>query len=436
MKPCGMFSRWIFGTLFSIAVSGGAVSGDPRAAGKGPDLPGAPQDSASVGNPKDLLDLQKLTKRLDLSPAQQDSAGQVIDRMRKVLGAFGWDYAKLACEASVWGQDPPASETLKTRKRKALEEMEGLLKPFEETLGEDQKARLRGLTRGLNWLLNLPLSGKVPFTHVDTRPIFDKVEDRRLVRRTTFTDPPALDPSQTYADLLKAWTTRAFLRGDDAPRHDVAAYPGWDVRENMPVLKGRLIQSPLIAAATLVSPDLVEAEIQHLHQYYNPDGRSLDTIRTAYRMQNHVGEAILIRLKLGTPYAAPFLARKNWTIFIEDDAGAAYEPVEEQAQEARPREGIALEIPGRTHEAVFHEPTRVPDPNVNKRETIFWADESERVAYAGNEALVKLFFPARRRDGTPVVTPETQFLRLIIKPAEGEGDGIVMTWTFGQPKKL
>ncbi len=434
MKPCRMFSPWIIGTLLSIAVSGYA-SGDSRAAMKGSGLAGAAQDSAFRENPKDLLDLQKLTRRLDLSPAQQDSAGQMIDRMRNVLEAFGWDDAKRTCEASVWGQDPPASETLKARKRKAIEDMKGLLMPFAETLGEDQKTRLRGLTRGLNRLLNLPPSGKVPFIHVDTRPIFDRVENRRLVRRTTFTDPPALDPSQTYADVLKAWTIRTFLRGDDAPQHDVADYSVWDVRQNMQVLKGRLIQSSLIAAATLVSPDLVEAEIQHLHQYYNPDGRSLEAIRTAYRMQNRVGEAILIRLKLGTPYAAPFLARKNWTIFIEDDTGSAYEPVEEQAQAARPREGIALDIPGRTYEAVYHEPTRVPDPSVSKRETIFWADESERVAYAGNEALVKLFFPARRRDGTPVVTPETESLRLIIKPAEGDGYEIVMTWTFGQPKK-
>jgi hypothetical protein len=101
----------------------------------------------------------------------------------------------------------------------------------------------------------------------------------------------------------------------------------------------------------------------------------------------------------------------------------------------RPREAISLDLPGRTYEAVYHEPTPAPDPNVNKRPTVFWAEESDRVAYAGNEALVKLFFPVRRRDGTPVVTPETQFLRLIIKPSEGESPGIGMTWAFGQPKK-
>ncbi|MSS70307.1 MAG: hypothetical protein EXS64_02335 [Candidatus Latescibacteria bacterium] len=436
MKPCGMFSPWIFGTLLSIAVSGHA-SGDSHAAVSG----GAAQDSTFRENPKDLLDLQKLTKRLDLSPAQQDSAGQVIDRMRNALETFAWDYAKLTCEASVWGQAPPASETLKTRKRKALEEMENLLKPFEETLNEDQKSRLRGMIQSLPRLLNSPLSGKTPFPHIDTRPVFDKrgrgVEDRRLVRRTTFTDPPALDPSQTYADLLKAWTTRAFIRETAAKDPFTAAYPDWDVRQNMPVLKDLLIRSPLIAAATLMSPDLVEAEVQHLHQYYNPEGRSIDSVRTAYQTQNRVGETLLIRLKLGTPYAAPFLARKNWTIFIEDDDKEAYEPVAEQAQEVRPIEAIPVEIPGRTYEAIYgaHDPRRAP-ASVDKREKIFWADDPERMIYGGNEALVKLFFPARRRDGTPVITPETQFLRLIIKPSEGEGDGIVMTWTFGQPKKL
>ena len=43
--------------------------------------------------PEDLLDLRKLTKKLKLSPAQQDSARRKISQIQNTLKAFEWDYA-------------------------------------------------------------------------------------------------------------------------------------------------------------------------------------------------------------------------------------------------------------------------------------------------------------------------------------------------------
>jgi hypothetical protein len=416
------FLRGISTAVLCVAVFGSAV--------KGSDPAHASQDPASSGDPKDFLDLQKLTRQLNLSPAQQDSVARVIERVQDALKASTWDYARMTCEASAWDQDPPTPETLTARRKKAREEVKDLLKPLWETLDQDQQAHLDNLTQGLDLLLRLHSDILMPCYRVDVRPLFDRVEDRRLVRPDAFTDPSAPGPSQTYADVLKTWTARAFVRESPAPDPYIAYYPDLDVRQNMPVLKDLLIRSPLIAAATLLSPDLAEAEACHLHEHHNPDGRSLDAVRTAYQTQNRVRQAILVRLRLGTPYAASFLARKNWTVYIEDNAGEAYEPVEEQTQMVRPIEAIPVEIPGRTYEAVYQPPS-----GANRRPKLFWADETERMTYVGNEALVKLFFPAQRWDGTPIITPETLSLRLVIKLADRKGDRVVMTWMFGRGKQ-
>ena len=45
--------------------------------------------------PEDLLDLRKLTKKLKLSPAQQDSARRKISQIQNTLKAFEWDYARM-----------------------------------------------------------------------------------------------------------------------------------------------------------------------------------------------------------------------------------------------------------------------------------------------------------------------------------------------------
>ncbi|MSS73315.1 MAG: hypothetical protein EXS64_17770 [Candidatus Latescibacteria bacterium] len=386
---------------------------------------------------RDLVDLQKLKKELKLSPAQQDSAKQKIEQIRKVLETFEWDYAKMTCEAAIWKGDRPSLDVLKERKKKAYMEVENLLRTFREGLDKGQQARLDKMMKGWDRLLDLSFNEKLPFYYVDTRPIFNKLENDREVPYTTFTDPPSLDPERTYADVLKAWTTRTYLSNisnfEEANRlPGIAEVPDIGVRTLPGPVKGKLVQSPLIVVATLMSPDLIEAEIRLLHKYYNPEGQSLDSIRTAYQTQNRVGDAILIRLKMSTPNAAPFLAKKNWVIYLEDKNGMDYEPIEVREEVVRPIEAIKLEVPGATYEVTDVFGNYYP---YIPGEKTYLTEQTQNVTYVGNEALVKVFFPVRNLREAPVVTPESAFLRLIIKPADGDAGPTEAEWRFKKQKK-
>jgi hypothetical protein len=290
------------------------------------------------------------------------------------------------------------------------------------------------MMKGWDRLLDLSYNEKLPFYYVDTRPIFSKLENDREVPYTTFTDPPS--PGQTYADVLKTWTARTYLSNipiEEASRlPGIAEIPDISLRTLPGAPKGKLVQSPLIVGATLMSPDLAEAEVRLLHTYYNPDGQSLEAIRTAYQAQNRVGEAILMRLKLSTPNAAPFLAKKNWIIYFADKDGMDYEPIEVREEVVRPIEAIKLEVPGATYEVTDVFGNYYP---YIPGEKTYLTEQTQNVTYVGNEALVKVFFPVRNLRGAPVVTPETSSLKLIIKPAEGDAGPAEAEWRFKKQKK-
>jgi hypothetical protein len=391
--------------------------------------------AAHGADPKDLLDLRKLTKELKLSTAQQDSAEKKIGEIRKVLEVFEWDYARMTCEASLWKGERPPLDVLKERKKRAYTEIEALLRAFREGIDKNQQARLDRLMKGWDGLLDLHLNEKIPFYYVDTRPVFKNLENDREVYYTTFTDAPDLNPSWTYAEVLKTWTARTYLSNflSEASRTPgITENPDIGIRTIPGPVKGKLVRSPLIVAATLMSPDLVEAEVQHIHEYYNPEGQSLEAIRTTYRTQNRVGDAILIRLKMSTPNAALFLSRQNWLIYLEDNSGTGYEPVEVREEALRPIEAIKLEVPGATYEVTDVFGNYYP---YIPGEKTYLTEETQRVTYVGNEAQVKVFFPVRNLRGSPVMTPEISSLKLIIKPADGDAEPAEAEWKFKKQKK-
>ena len=112
---------------------------------------------------KDLLDARKLTKELKLSSAQQDSAAQIIARIRNVLETFEWDYAKMTCEAAVWKGERPPLEALKERKKKAYTDVDSLFQGFRQGLDKAQQTRMDGMMKAQDGLLDLHLNDKIPF---------------------------------------------------------------------------------------------------------------------------------------------------------------------------------------------------------------------------------------------------------------------------------
>ena len=381
--------------------------------------------------PKDLLDTNKLRSELNLTRAEQDSARQMVSEIRRVLEGFHWDFGRMTCEAAIWKGQRPTLTELKDRKKAAYTETENLFKGFRNGLEESQRLRLDRIMKGWEALLDLRIKDDLPFYYVDTRPVFRRMEDQRDVYRADFAAPPALDPARTYAQVLKTWTLRTYLAAlaveDAAAPPSIGENPELNVRESTTSVQGTVVRSPLIVAATLMAPDLVEAEVRMLHQFYNPEQQDLDVIRAAYRSDNRVGDAILIRLKMTTPYAASFLSLKNWIIYLEDDGGTGYEPIEASEESVHPLESIQISVPGRTYEIDDVLGTYYPYVPGEKS---YLTEPTQTVTYGGHEAHIKLFFPICDAAGAPVISPKAEFVRLIIKPSNRDGNLAEVRWNF------
>ena len=364
--------------------------------------------------PEDLLDLRKLTKKLKLSPAQQDSARWKISQIRNTLKAFEWDYARMTSEAAIWKGMSGDLNEVRDRKKKAIAEIDRVLDNFRGSLDSRQQDRLDGMTKRKERLLDLRFNQKMPFCYIDTWAGLHE-PNQTDVYYFSFTKPQKQDQSKSYSDLLKTRIVRTYAPLNDPLRSESHITDDlWQPTRGKhgPGLENRLVRSPLTVAATLMSPDLVEAEVHHICKYYNPKGRSLSTIREAYWSKNRIENAIFIRLKMRTPYAPSFLSLKNWTIYLEDDEGTAYEPIEaEEMGIVRPHEPMQVRHTG---EIVWRKGWRL-SPGTDSLE-----ESTGAYTYSPREARVKLFFPIRNFLGTDVVTQKTKYLKLYIKYS---GDG-------------
>ena len=118
--------------------------------------------------PEDLLDLRKLTKKLKLSPAQQDSARRKISQIQNTLKAFEWDYARMTSEAAIWKGMSGDLNEVRDRKKKAIAEIDRILYNFRGSLDSRQQDRLDDMTKRKDRMLDLRFNQKMPFGYIDT----------------------------------------------------------------------------------------------------------------------------------------------------------------------------------------------------------------------------------------------------------------------------
>ena len=386
-------------------------------------------------NPKDLLNLKKIRKKLKLSSAQQDTARQKVDQIKDILTRFEWDYAKMTCEAAIWKGDRASLKVIKDRKKDAYTQVEDLLKTFRDGLGERQKRRLDKMMEGWEGLLDLQFNKDIPFYYIDTRPVFRNMENDRDVPYLNFTKPPSMASPERYRDVLKRWTARTYISTltlGENQMPGISEAPELNIRSVGTSLEGNLVRSPLIISATLMAPDLVKAEIDHLNTYYKSEDQTLDELRKAYSEKNQVGDAILIRMKLTTPFAAPYLDLDNWIIYLEDNEGTGYEPADLKVVAIHPIEAIKIDVPGQTYEVTDVLGTYYP---YVPGEKTYLTQGAAKFTYVGYEAQVKAFFPAYKLGGAPVISPRTKFLKLIIKPAKDRNFEGEAKWNFKRSRK-
>jgi hypothetical protein len=164
---------------------------------------------------------------------------------------------------------------------------------------------------------------------------------------------------------------------------------------------------PLRIAATLMDTTLIEAGLRHYAALLKMPPEEQANFRLAYSQRYDTEDHLLIWCQLSTTWAELHLDLDRWTIFIEDDAMNQYEPAQ-----------------------VLEEPR--PDPAMGSDNlSEFGAKLPTRESDVHQKTLMLCFL---KRDPlmNPVLSPDTQFLKLIFLLTDDENTRAEGVWVFRQ----
>jgi hypothetical protein len=162
---------------------------------------------------------------------------------------------------------------------------------------------------------------------------------------------------------------------------------------------------PLQITATLMDSLLIEAGLQHYAALIAMTSDEEAAFRSTYFQRYHVENHLLIWCELQTTWAELHLDLDRWTIFIEDDAINRYEPVQilEESQSAyrMAERGLPGLKPGKG-----------------------------RRGWEVRQKSLMLCFPKRDFYGSPILSEEVKFLKLVFQLSEDEMTRVEGTWVF------
>lgn len=388
---------------------------------------------------EDLLHPDKLAKHLKAREDQKPVLAGHVQRLRQTIADYQWERGKQTCEARLWQAHrirPDIRELRELRKntRKAVDAIVDTLKAG---LDPKQTGRLQKLLKKDGNILDLPVS-ETPFSHINNTPLFPQFQTEARAYSVTLPGSPSSNDTWTYADYLRTWTVRGYIptqRPIDAISREQAietSHPGMQIRTMPGRSRARVVKSPLLLAATLMVPDLGRAEAELLWDYYARESEDRKTAWAHYRTQNRLDDAVLVRLKLSTPFAEGYLSLDRWIIYLEDSEGTGYEPVQVDQGAFYPLETLEISLPGREAEVTDVFGTYYPYIPGHKER--IYLEAPARIVYAGHEKLLKLFFPGKTYQGQPVVTEKTEYLKLIVQSQEDEFGRAELIWDL-KPRK-
>jgi hypothetical protein len=162
---------------------------------------------------------------------------------------------------------------------------------------------------------------------------------------------------------------------------------------------------PLHIAATLMDSLLIETGLQHYASLLTMTPEERAKFRNTYYQRYDPINHILIWCELRTPWTELFLDLNRWIIFIEDDAGNRYEPVQilEQSQ---------------------------PTPQKGSDSLPSFQPEQKRWGWEVHQKSLMLCFPKRDFYKNPVISEKTQFLKLVFQLNEDEKTRAEGIWVF------
>jgi len=378
----------------------------------------------------DLLDPEKLTKLLKATSEQRSLIDSLAAELESVVADFHLERGRMTCEAALWQGKVPRVQVLHDMRKDARRRADAILDTLRSALEPGQAARIDKLLRRKESILDVQVR-ELPFHHINNTPLFNRFRSTGEAYRVSFPVAEDAVAALAYRKLLGTWTVRGYIpfqRPIDriSPGPGISQYPHMRVEELPAPVRRQLVRSPLLLAATLMAPDLCRSELDLLWEHYDREGETREEMWSRYRDQNRLGETILIRVKMGTPYAREYLDLSRWIIYLEDGEGAAYEPLEASEEVLHSLEALEISVPGREAEITDMFGEYYPYVPGHKESIVLEAPA--KVTYTGTEKLVKLHFPAIDILGRPVVTEETRYLKLILQSQAEDFSRTELTW--------
>jgi hypothetical protein len=169
--------------------------------------------------------------------------------------------------------------------------------------------------------------------------------------------------------------------------------------------RGGPSEFPLHIAATLMDSLLIEAGLEHYATLLTMAPEERTEFRNAYYRRYDVENHLLVWCELRTTWTELFLDLNRWLIFIEDDAGNRYEPVQilEESQPIRPM--VRDSLPG-------------------------FQREQKRWGWEVHQKSLMLCFPKRDFYKNPILSEKVQFLKLVFQTSEDEKTRAEGIWAF------
>jgi hypothetical protein len=169
--------------------------------------------------------------------------------------------------------------------------------------------------------------------------------------------------------------------------------------------RGGPSEFPLHISATLMDSLLIEAGLQHYATLLTMAPEEQAEFRNAYYRRYDPTNHILIWCELRTTWTELFLDSNRWIIFIEDDAGNRYEPVQILEESQPIRQMVRDSLPG-------------------------FQREQKRRGWEVHQKSLMLCFPKRDFYKNPILSERSQFLKLVFQASEDEKTRAEGTWVF------
>lgn len=390
----------------------------------------------SAASLEDLLYPDKLAEAVKAKDAQKPALAAYAQRLNQMVSDYQWERGRKTCEAVLWQGRAPDIRELHELRKTARKAVDAILDTIKAELDSKQAKRIDKLLKGKDNILDIPISD-LPFAHVNNTPLFSRFRNNGEAYKISLPGAPDPDSSWSYADLLSLWTVRAYIPNprqldEISQEPGMSKYPDMGIRELPTSVKARIVKSPLLLAATLMVPDLNQTECNLLWDHYPHETDSREDVWTRYKEQNRHDDAILIRLKMSTPYSERYLKPERWIIYLEDNEGTGYEPVQIVEEAVRPIETIEISLPGR--EAEVTDVFGNYYPYIPGQKELIYLEAPSKVKYTGTEKLVKLFFPLKNFMGKSVVTEKTEHLKLVVQSREEEFSRTELVWELKRSK--